>query len=259
MLRSALSSLVRNRIRRVVILLAVTVVWGLSFGPLLFAHLAFNEKYLESDIVSAQLKSEPGVIVWGFFRGFTPATADVVLDIGSSTFRLDADEMLMLEVGKNSFNITPGIAKRISIPAYPIDNRDMTIYPLDEYEEDCTITATYASGAPANIAFGLVVSGQAYRLHHTITKPATNQINLHYRLERHATTKVMCLLTFALIWLLSLAMINLTIDTVLYRRDTPAAIILAGFTIVFSLPTLRKSQPGIPDVGSILDLAGFFW
>ncbi|KAJ9079945.1 hypothetical protein DSO57_1030291 [Entomophthora muscae] len=254
----AMSNLVRNRIRRMFTLVVVTLVWASAIVPQLVMHTVFNEKYMESDIVASQMESKPGIIIWAFFRGFNPATADVTLDIGVTLFQTGTEEM-KVTIGRNSFNISATDARRINIPAYPVDNKDMTVYPMDEYEESCTITASYASGHPANIAFGLIGNDQTYRLHHKLTKPSSDEIKITYRLERHGSTKVMCLLVFLINWLLALAMINLTVDNLLYSRDTPPSIILAGFTIVFSLPALRKSQPGIPEVGSILDLAGFFW
>ncbi|KAJ9088280.1 hypothetical protein DSO57_1024661 [Entomophthora muscae] len=226
---TVMSSLARNRIRRVVILGVVLLVWCSIFIPIIVLHLTHQER----DSIE---EKDPHVdaLVWAEFRGLIPKEERQKIDIGYRPHR-------------------------VVFPAYAINNRDWSTYPFDEYKIISSINATDAKGQSLIISVDLDIEDRDFIIGSQKSEYRGGLLNIEYTFQRRGTVKYMCFIIFALIWLLSLAMVNIAIDTVVYRRDTPANFILAGFTIVFALPTLRKSQPGIPDFGCVLDLIGFFW
>ncbi|KAJ9088580.1 hypothetical protein DSO57_1021609 [Entomophthora muscae] len=246
---TVVSSLARNRIRRAVILGVVLLVWCSIFIPIIVLHLTHQER----DSIE---EKDPHVdaLVWAEFRGLIPKEGKLFLDLGTD---MDVDNLyLALERRKIDIGYRP---HRVVFPAYAINNRDWSTYPFDEYKIISSINATDAKGQPLIISFDIDIEDRDFIIGSQKSEYRGGLLNIEYTFQRRGTVKYMCLIIFALIWLLSLAMVNIAIDTVVYRRDTPANFILAGFTIVFALPTLRKSQPGIPDFGCVLDLIGFFW
>jgi hypothetical protein len=54
-------------------------------------------------------------------------------------------------------------------------------------------------------------------------------------------------------------MLNIGIDSVVFKREIPPGLLTAGIAMLFAMPTLRKSQPDIPDIGCALDFLCFIW
>ncbi|KAJ9088699.1 hypothetical protein DSO57_1020609 [Entomophthora muscae] len=78
-------------------------------------------------------------------------------------------------------------------------------------------------------------------------------------LQRPPTTLMICAFMAALMWVLAIAMANLAWDGVIYRREIPPPLLSIGIAMLFALPTLRNSQPGVPAMGCLIDMLGFFW
>ncbi|KAJ9081400.1 hypothetical protein DSO57_1015108 [Entomophthora muscae] len=78
-------------------------------------------------------------------------------------------------------------------------------------------------------------------------------------LYRPKTTLFICVFMAALMWVLAIAMVNLAWDAVFFQREVPPPLLSIGVTMLFALPTLRNSQPGVPAMGCFLDMLGFFW
>ncbi|KAJ9088579.1 hypothetical protein DSO57_1021608 [Entomophthora muscae] len=245
---TVVSSLARNRIRRVVILGVVLLVWCSIFIPMITLHLTHQEiDYIE--------EKDPHVdaLVRAEFRGLIPKEGKLFLDLST-----DADILhLSYEGEKPDIGNQPSYRAVLSV--FAINNRDWAIYPFDEYMFKSSMSATDAKGQPLIISFDIDIEDRDFIIGSQKSEYRGGVLNIEYTFQRRGTVKYMCLIIFALIWLLSLAMINIAIDTAIYRRDTPPLLILSGFQIIFALPTLRESQPGIPDFGCILDLIGFFW
>ncbi|KAJ9049803.1 hypothetical protein DSO57_1020870 [Entomophthora muscae] len=79
------------------------------------------------------------------------------------------------------------------------------------------------------------------------------------KLYRPPTTILICVFMAALMWVLAIAMVNLAWDALFFQRDVPPPLLGIGVAMLFALPTLRNSQPGVPAMGCLLDMLGFFW
>lgn len=77
--------------------------------------------------------------------------------------------------------------------------------------------------------------------------------------SRNVTTKGFSLFIVGLSWILSLCQFFIAAQSVLRNREMIPQIIALPATLLFALPSLRAIQPGIPPIGIVLDMAGFFW
>jgi hypothetical protein len=85
-------------------------------------------------------------------------------------------------------------------------------------------------------------------------------VSLHYTIQRTAMVRFFSMFVVLLMWLLSTFVVVMAIDHVIVRprQVLPPTI---GFTVsmLFALPAVRNTQPGIPNMGCLVDVAGFFW
>ncbi|KAI9292669.1 hypothetical protein K502DRAFT_367395 [Neoconidiobolus thromboides FSU 785] len=79
------------------------------------------------------------------------------------------------------------------------------------------------------------------------------------RAVRPPTTLLVCSFMVVLMWCLAIAMINIAVDAVFNNREIPPPILGTSVSMLFALPALRNSQPGVPAMGCISDILGFFW
>ena len=61
-------------------------------------------------------------------------------------------------------------------------------------------------------------------------------------------------------WIITGVNFLIAVDCVLLRpREVSVQMGLASVAIIFSLAGIRASQPGIPSMGCVIDMAGYFW
>ncbi|KXN66995.1 hypothetical protein CONCODRAFT_11036 [Conidiobolus coronatus NRRL 28638] len=70
---------------------------------------------------------------------------------------------------------------------------------------------------------------------------------------------VFCFFVSCLTWILTVLMLIMAYDTQANGRELAAPIISLGVAILFALPALRSTQPGIPGIGCAIDYLCFFW
>ncbi|EIE91856.1 hypothetical protein RO3G_16567 [Rhizopus delemar RA 99-880] len=88
-----------------------------------------------------------------------------------------------------------------------------------------------------------------------------NQIDYPFDIYvgRSTTTLVFSIFICILMWLLSLLMGLFAYQVVFQKRKADAHGCMIGITTLFALPAIRSAQPGIPDVGTVSDILGFYW
>ncbi|KAJ9054004.1 hypothetical protein DSO57_1019017 [Entomophthora muscae] len=63
-----------------------------------------------------------------------------------------------------------------------------------------------------------------------------------------------------LMWALSLAVLSMAISITVFSPARPGAPYLGlSLTCLFALPNLRSTQPGVPPLGILIDVIGYFW
>ncbi|KAJ1652395.1 hypothetical protein IWQ61_007260 [Dispira simplex] len=60
-------------------------------------------------------------------------------------------------------------------------------------------------------------------------------------------------------WFLAFTMSTLAYQIGISRRDASSGLLNAGIGMLFALPALRNSQPGVPALGCALDVSSFLW
>ncbi|ORY04923.1 hypothetical protein K493DRAFT_311177, partial [Basidiobolus meristosporus CBS 931.73] len=78
-------------------------------------------------------------------------------------------------------------------------------------------------------------------------------------MTRSATTKGFSICVVILMWALSLGLGTVAFQIVFLRREIQPPVIALGVSMLFSLPALRNTQPGVPGIGCATDIIGFFW
>ncbi|CAO3646124.1 unnamed protein product [Cunninghamella echinulata] len=146
-------------------------------------------------------------------------------------------------------------------------------YPFDRYtgyfEMDAYIKpSSNASSSPLNestngrqslpISFNLDASLTSFSFTPTFT-PLNQRLGLKILTGRSTTTLGFSLFMCILMWALSLIMAMYGYQVLMHKRPVHAHACMLGITMLFALPALRSSQPGIPNVGCISDILGFYW
>ncbi|KAI9296123.1 hypothetical protein K502DRAFT_282068, partial [Neoconidiobolus thromboides FSU 785] len=66
-------------------------------------------------------------------------------------------------------------------------------------------------------------------------------------------------LVFFIMWGLSFAILFFTFDVLIHKREVPPPLIGVSLALLFALPGIRNSQPGVPFLGCLSDFISFFW
>lgn len=89
--------------------------------------------------------------------------------------------------------------------------------------------------------------------------PLEQRLGLQIMTGRSTTTLGFSIFMCLLMWALSLVLAIYGYQVLFHRRPVHAHTCMLGITMLFALPALRSAQPGIPDVGCIADVLGFYW
>lgn len=78
-------------------------------------------------------------------------------------------------------------------------------------------------------------------------------------MTRGLATKSYSMMVLLLMWMLSAAILVLSVTLWFRDRIVEPPTIAVSVTLLFALPALRNSQSGAPPIGSVEDTAGFYW
>jgi len=144
---------------------------------------------------------------------------------------------------------------------------DVNRYPLDEFSIDYTISATTS---PTNTSYGnplpitAYVQGaiQGFKIETTFQGLSNDGSSLQvtFNVKRSPISKVLSFIIMTEMWCLSIAIFVAAMTV--WFREKKVEMFLIGLTtsMLFALPTVRNSQPGIPaTAGTTSDMVGFFW
>ena len=134
-------------------------------------------------------------------------------------------------------------------------------YPFDAYyAENNIITASMANNVTVSVDLAGGVGGFlfGYAVDFEIAHQPEGSAVFSIRAKRAWTTKFFSFLIFIILWLVSICALLFTIMFVFFETsELPIVSIMTA--LIFALPSLRNSQPGIPSIGCTADVAGFFW
>jgi hypothetical protein len=146
-----------------------------------------------------------------------------------------------------------------------MDSGDPNEYPYDVYSFQNYLLRAHTNGS--HVALAMKQSGtlQGWKLSYRITELGSadpdnndNYLKLSITASRSTTTLAFSMLLFLVMWLLSFGAFMLTVCYITFGFLEPPLIAILG-TMLFALPAVRNTQPGVPPIGCILDVAGLFW
>ncbi|KXN65480.1 hypothetical protein CONCODRAFT_12917, partial [Conidiobolus coronatus NRRL 28638] len=70
---------------------------------------------------------------------------------------------------------------------------------------------------------------------------------------------IFCVFISCVTWGLTIVVSNIALDYLFFNRELPNGLLGIGIAMLFAMPTLRKAQPDIPDVGCAIDFLCFIW
>ncbi|KAI8926394.1 hypothetical protein BC831DRAFT_425789 [Entophlyctis helioformis] len=135
-------------------------------------------------------------------------------------------------------------------------------YPFDKYSSVFEISSTVIGNstvAPLAIAFSGGVQGFSNNIKINDLQPALPFAIFELEIVRSWTTLFFSMFVVVLLWIISLIMFAVSVTLWLRgRKVDPPTIVVCG-ALLYALPSFRNSQPGVPNIGAAIDVAGFFW
>jgi hypothetical protein len=146
----------------------------------------------------------------------------------------------------------------------PIETGNLNHYPFDRFDTEIAVYATVLienTKPIIPVALSIVGAVQSFRTDLSVGSSALSPSAVKIKLTgfRSFTVQFFSLFIFACMWILGFVVF--TLATTLWFRDRkvePATIGVAG-SLLFALPAIRNTQPGVPPIGCTIDLVGFFW
>jgi hypothetical protein len=181
-------------------------------------------------------------------------------------------ELVSIDFDSNTVEFPPFRRLNTQNVIASFETGDPNEYPFDVYTFNNYLVHAYTTNASKVQSFpmAMVVHGviQGWRLSFEITDLYTydqktgqaldSYLRLSVKVRRSGTTLAFTLLIFILMWSLTLGALLMTLCFFSFDFAEPPLIgILA--TLLFALPAVRNTQPGVPPIGCTVDVAGLFW
>ncbi|PNH00716.1 hypothetical protein TSOC_013448 [Tetrabaena socialis] len=179
----------------------------------------------------------------------------------------NGDSTLEVEDGDSFGAFT---TQRVNIPVQP--ENDLTMYPYDRYQLHLQVNLKFINTSDGNstsfvpFVAAMRVRSPAFSFEvppgstWTLLSSIGSSFGVTFVAERTGITKAFSMFVFVAMWTLSIFCVVQAADIVFWRRR-PISLEVPAFsaTLLFALPAVRQVQPGVPDVGAVIDVVGFFW
>jgi len=87
-----------------------------------------------------------------------------------------------------------------------------------------------------------------------------SRVKVTLTVRRSATSKAFAAIIFLVMWALSLSIFIAAMSVWFREKTVELGVIAMSTGLLFALPNVRNSQPGIPPIaGTTSDMIGFFW
>lgn len=190
--------------------------------------------------------------------------------LGGINFDLMADFGLFEELYRQDTNL-PSISLAI-----PVNEGSPFLYPFEVFRAEFDLKITkFETGEPLKISVDIMASSPALwfdvkKLETPSESAKKNPKNKNIAagaglnvyeivISRPKNVIVFSMFVVIILWVITVAMVGMA--TTLYMSgDRPSPPYLGlGPALMFAMPNLRASQPGVPSIGTMLDLVGFIW
>lgn len=177
-----------------------------------------------------------------------PATGNPIVDI-------------TIIVGSEKMQFQAGIPMNGKIINIFIQQGLTNSYPLDEYFTDFSVQA-YAGKfrLPTQLSLGGSVMGYSlsFNSENVTALDGTLAIGA-IKAERGLTTKFFSVFIVICMWLLSCSVFTLACTVWFSDGKIEPPTIGLSAALLFAMPAIRNTQPGVPSIGCTIDTAGFLW
>ncbi|KAI9145063.1 hypothetical protein BKA69DRAFT_1172553 [Paraphysoderma sedebokerense] len=260
----------RKNLRRLTYIGLIVLTWIAFIVPLYFLYIAEGAKFTPAtsqpippnirDYVEIRMRLSGLDLQAGTYKlhlDFNPKgnlvrnntgllVQPMTMIIGSETKKFSANErMNSLDL---NFNFISG---------------DLRIYPYDKHTGNLEIFAASSTNGTlenqVNLNSTLEVEILSFSFRGEFNSTNLQYLTLNFNVGRSATTKVFSVSVIILCWLLSILVGFLAIQTAWRGREVPPPVLGFPALVLFALPSLRNIQPGVPAIGSVSDVIGFFF
>ncbi|KAL1918901.1 uncharacterized protein VTP21DRAFT_2282 [Calcarisporiella thermophila] len=136
-------------------------------------------------------------------------------------------------------------------------------YPFDQYEGYFELFAHHYNNFtnPIPISLKLDTSVHSVKSDPSIRKFTfdTDKIGVLMKTRRSDTTIAFSVFVGVLMWVICASFAYLAFQAVVKRRQVDSHFCSLGIALLFALPAMRDSQPGVPKTGCAADVMGFYW
>ncbi|KAL1917927.1 uncharacterized protein VTP21DRAFT_3761 [Calcarisporiella thermophila] len=152
------------------------------------------------------------------------------------------------------------------------DNGTSSNYPYDKYELTY-IEAAYAINTAGDFVFlpvdiNITSVQQSFRFQAEESSDTKNSspeqnefwVELTIKVKQTTFTKWFSIFIAVLMWLITLVAAVVSYQIVIFGRVSALEDVAVLAALLFALPSVRKTMPGVPSkVGTLLDMLGFIW
>ncbi|KAG2491959.1 hypothetical protein HYH03_009690 [Edaphochlamys debaryana] len=183
--------------------------------------------------------------------------------LGDDGFRIVLPEEMVLTISY-SVKIIDDIPVRADV--------DLIHYPFDKYQVKLEVEMTLVNTTDNTEHFVPFVAAMKTRspsfeysapaeLIDLDLMPELSSFTFDVKVQRTATARAFSIFVFIMMWALTLFCVTYCIYVCFVRTDEPVTFDIPGFTatLLFALPAVRDTQPGVPEVGCIMDVSGYIW
>jgi len=136
-------------------------------------------------------------------------------------------------------------------------------YPFDTYTAIIFTTASILStngGLPQTVFTVGAVQGFVYKTQFQGYADDGSTVAVTFNIQRSTTTQLFAAILFLLMWFISLTVFIAAMSVWFRGKKTELPLVTISTALLFALPNIRNSQPGVPSpVGTTEDMVGFFW
>ena len=182
----------------------------------------------------------------------------------AKSLNIDADGYAGGSITLSAGEIPPPVQLSLTI------NGDLSQYPIDRYSTLLTVHLSEVEVSPAGkevklatpVPTQLVVDANQHDWALSVSKVGVwpdGAISINIAVHRGVATKAFAF--FELFMMVSLAVIAVAITYSAIISSKPLEFSLFAWlgAMLFALPAIRGTMPGIPGVGTLIDYAVFFW
>jgi len=136
-------------------------------------------------------------------------------------------------------------------------------YPFDTYTTAIITTALILPSTDdlAQTVYTVgAVQGFVYKTQFQGLIDDGSTVTVTFNIERSTTTRLFAVILFLLMWFISLSVFIAAMSVWFRGKKTELPLVAISTALLFALPNIRNSQPGVPSpVGTTEDMVGFFW